>query len=112
VTEPVADSARGAAQRLAGELSEPRLVTDVEAALVAGEGRTVPDRYLDPISLGALIVSVAQLAWTVYTDLKKQTPEPAREVVERRVRVQLPAGEVPAAQRDRIIEVVVEETVR
>ena len=110
MNDPVADNARGAAQRLSDELS-PRLVADVEAALAAGEGRTVPDRYLDPISLGALVVSVAQLAWTVYTDLRKQTPEPSPEVIARTVRVKLAADDTPHSQRDRIIEVVVEETV-
>ena len=44
---------------------------------------------LDPIALAALIVSVAQFAWTVYADLRKRTAKPAPQVVARRVRVEL-----------------------
>ena len=55
--------------------------------------------------------AVASLAWTIYRDLRGKSEPPQREVVERRVRVEvreLDAGTAPE-QRDRIIEVVVDE---
>jgi hypothetical protein len=112
MTDPVADTARAAAERLAGELGGG-LKTDVEAALHARDREARPDRYLDPISLGGLIVSVATLAWTVYKDLKAKTPTPSPDVVARTVRVELRDVEGSSvAQRDRVIDVVVAETVR
>ncbi len=112
VSDPVSESARAAARRLAAEL-EPRIVADVEAALHRRELAQRPEQYLDPISLGGLIVSVATLAWTVYTDLEQRTPKPAAEVLARTVLVQLRSTDAtPPAQRDRIIEVVVSETLQ
>jgi hypothetical protein len=112
MTDPIADSARAAADRLAAELG-PELVTDVEAELHTRQATRRPDRYLDPISLGGLIVSVATLAWNVYTDLKSKTPSPAPDVVARTVRVELgPSEAATPQQRDRIIEIVVSETVQ
>jgi hypothetical protein len=84
----------------------------VEAALRARGLSRSPERYLDPISLGALIVSIASMAWTVYIDLRKKTSEPSPDVVARTVRVRLQiTGQFDPAQQDRIIEVVVNETV-
>jgi hypothetical protein len=107
----VAQGARAAAGRLSGEFG-PRLPVDVEAALHAPEAQGAPDQYfVDPISLGALLVSVAGLAWKIYQDIKaKSAKEPAHDVVERRVRVEIDAGTLTPEQRDRIIEVVVSET--
>src|SRR4051794_22287828 len=87
VDGPVARGARGAAQRLAPGAGGG-LTADVEAAL---HNRTSahPEQYLDPISLGALIVAVADLAWTIYTDLKAKTPQPSPQVIERRIRIEL-----------------------
>jgi hypothetical protein len=112
MTEPAQAGARAAARRLAAELG-PQLPADVERALQLRGASQQPDRYLDPVSLGSLIVSIATLAWTAYTDLKARTATPASEVVARTVRVQLePPGELPPDQRDRIIAVTVEETIR
>lgn len=71
--DPVSDSARAAADRLTltAEVGQ-QVVTDVEAALHDAERRR-PEQYLDPISLGGLIVSIATLAWTAYNDLKNRT---------------------------------------
>jgi hypothetical protein len=111
-SDPVADVARAAASRLA-PLTAPSLPADVEVALHARSGNKPPDRYIDPVSLGALVVSIASLAWTVYTDLKARTPYPSTEVVARTVRVQLhDIGDIDAATRDRIIEVIVSEAAR
>ena len=110
--DPVEAGARAAAARLTDDTT-PRLPADVERALARRDTLQPPDQYLDPVSLGALIVSVASLAWTIYNDLKKKTPTPSPDVVTRTVRVQLddPHG-LDRQQRDRIIEVTVEETIK
>ncbi|NDU77730.1 hypothetical protein GWI34_34735 [Actinomadura sp. DSM 109109] len=115
MNEIVQQAARGAAERLAPEYGE-RLRADVEAALHSGDGVTRHERY-DPVAIGGLIVSVATLAWTIYQDHRKKHDErPPVQVVIRTVRIELGDGGVPrqvdAEQRDRIIQAVVEETVR
>ncbi|MGH3822347.1 MAG: hypothetical protein ACRDRA_05855 [Pseudonocardiaceae bacterium] len=110
--DPIGHTARAAAHRLADEHG-PGLATDIEVALHTRGSTRHPEQYLDPISLGSLIVSVATLAWTVYTDLKKKTPTPSPAVITRTIRVQLSNnGEIDPAQRDRIIDIVVDETVQ
>lgn len=100
--------ARTAALRLREELGE-RLLIDVEAALHIRGAVERPTQYLDPISLGSLIVSVASLGWTIFADLRKRTTRPSKEIIARRIRVELsPADETSHAQRDRIIDVVVD----
>lgn len=116
VTDPVGEGARRAAERLAGEL-DPRLVFEVEAELHARGMVRRSAQYIDPVSLASLVVSVASFAWTVYRDLRKRspdpTPPPAPDVVERQVRVDLHlTDDLLPEQRDRIIRVVVEETIR
>jgi hypothetical protein len=106
----VAQAARTAARQLAPELGD-QLLGDVEAVLHAGDDAPALERYLDPISLAGLIVSVASLAWTVSQDLKAKTNATARAVVERRVRVKVRETDATATpqQQSRIIEVVVTE---
>jgi hypothetical protein len=112
MSDPVEQTARAAARRLAAEHARG-LPIDVEAALHARGSVPRPDQYLDPVSLAGLIVSAASLAWTVYADLKTRTAKPAPEVVARAVRVRLEhAGEHEPAERDHIIEIVVDETVQ
>ncbi|HEU4421199.1 MAG TPA: hypothetical protein VFR67_01520 [Pilimelia sp.] len=111
MTDPVEHIARAAAARLAAQHG-PALPVDVEAALHARGPAREPDRYVDPISLGALIVSVASLAWTVYTDLRQKTTNPSPEVLTRTIRVQLrDVDRLDPTERDRVIDVVVTETV-
>lgn len=108
--EAAVNAARSAARKVAGELGG-QLPGDVEAALRERADEQARDQYVDPISLAGLVVSVASLAWTIYRDLKGTGDPPRREVVERRVRVEvreLDASTAPE-QRDRIIEVVVDE---
>ncbi len=116
MNEAVAKTARNAAERLTAELSQLRLPAEVEAELRSETGGHVPRQYLDPISLAGLVVSVASLAWAIYFDLKHKTERPRPEVVARTIRVRLQDKDVPnaasSAERDRIIEVVVEETVK
>jgi hypothetical protein len=97
--------ARAAARRLSAEHG-PELIVGVERAL-RPDGR--PDRYVDPVSLGSLIVSAASLAWTIQRDLRARKAKPTRDVVAQRVRIELPASAVPPAARDQVIEVVVEQ---
>jgi len=113
VDDTVVRTARAAAQRLAVDLGD-QLPGDVEAALHALDGAPMAERYVDPISLAGLVVSVATFAWTVYRDLQNETASPAREIVERRVRVQVRETDAsaPPRQQDRIIEVVVAEVMR
>lgn len=109
---PVSRAARATARRLAASHG-PGLDAQVEAALYDRRIDQRPDQYLDPVTLGSLIVSAAALSWTVYKDLHNKTPKPAREVIARRVRIELPASDpTPSAERDKIIEIVVEEIVK
>jgi hypothetical protein len=102
----IALSARAAARRLSVDHG-PQLVVDVEAAL---HPHRRPDQYIDPISLGSLIVSVATLAWTVYQDLRTKKGKPTRQEIIRHIQLEPPSTDTATpAQRDRIIDVVVDE---
>lgn len=103
----VSRSARGAARQLAPELG-PELEAQVEAALYARS----TNQYLDPISLGSLIVSVATLAWTVYNDLRNKTPKPPREAIAEQVRADLPTNDRNPAELDKIIDIIVDQIVK
>lgn len=113
MTDPVDDVARAAAERLATEAT-PNLLMDVDAALLTLAAEEQRETYvIDPISLGSLIVAVATLAHAVYADLRKQTPRPSPEVVARTIRVRVRDSDATdGAQRDRVIDIVVDETVR
>ena len=113
MNDPVQIGAQAAAARLADEHGA-HLLAEVDRALYTRGRSQQPDQYVvDPVSIGALIVSIATLAWTVYTDLKTKAPNPSADVIARTVRVRLdPPAKVDADQRDRIIEVTVAETVR
>jgi hypothetical protein len=89
----------------------PGLAAEVEAALAARQSpAAAPPQYADPVSLGILIVAIATLAGTVYTDLRKRTPAPAPDVIARTVRVTL-RDSTQAAPPDHVIDVVVTETI-
>ncbi len=103
MADAVSGIARAAAARLSTDLGG-EVVVGVEEALHAQAGG--PERYFDPISLGSLIVSVASLAWTVLRDLRREHAKPLSDVVARGLRVRLEPGEIAAAQRDLIIDVV------
>jgi hypothetical protein len=112
MVSPVDRIARGAAVRLAQEAGQPSLVPEVERQLEVGDGTGSGDRF-EPItlSIAALVVSVASLAWTIYTDLKKQASRPEPEVIIRRIRVEIELPEqVSTADRDRVITAVVAQT--
>jgi len=80
----------------------------VEAAL---HGRS-PDRYLDPVAVGGLIVSIATLAWTVYKDLENKSSEPSPDVIARTIRVRLREQGDIGPELERVIDVVVGETLK
>ena len=65
------------------------LPAQVEAALYTRNSTQHPDRYLDPVSVASLIVSIATLAWTIYNDRKKQDPDPTAETIARAIRLEL-----------------------
>ncbi len=112
MTDLIAIAARAAADRLAAEHSSG-LAADVEAAL-QGSGTTQrPDQYLDPVSLGSLIVAIATLAWTIYSDQRRKTPEPPPEIIARHVRAELRRqGNTYGQETDRITEIVITEIIQ
>ena len=110
MNDPVGSAARAAAQQLQAEAGLG-LMAEVEAVLATRESPSAPPQYVDPVALASLIVAIASLAWTVYTDLRKRTAQPAAEVVARTVRVtRRDQGRTDAP--DHIVEVVVTETIR
>lgn len=107
--DPIAAAARATATRLATEHG-PGLAADVEAALASPDTQQRPGQYLDPISLGILIVAIATLAWTIYTDKRKTTPDPPPSAIARQVRIELrQQGATSPHDTDRITEIVVTE---
>ncbi|MEV6112390.1 hypothetical protein AB0L59_07640 [Streptomyces sp. NPDC052109] len=114
MSSPVEAGARAAARRLDTPHTST-LAADVEVALNTQEAGRRPDQYFDPISLGAFIVSIATLAWTIYNDLRKDGVAPQREVITRRIRVQFNRDDsqlaaLSSAEHDRYIDITVEET--
>ena len=106
----VAAIARSASARLAKEHGEG-LVPLVEREL-AGEGAAPPGTFgLDPVSVAALIVSVAALVWTIYRDLKKDGKEPQRDALSRKTRIALrEERRISPEKHEEVIELVIEET--
>jgi hypothetical protein len=112
MTDPAAEAARAAAAILAGELGG-NLPVEVEVALAGRGGERRALRYLDPVSLAGLIVAVATLAWTIYNDQRKRTPEPPASGVAREVRIALRERDVELpAGTERITEVVATQIIR
>lgn len=106
--------ARSAATRLSEQLG-PDLPMHVETELHR-DPNEAPHQYVDPISIsiGALIVSIAGLAWTIYQDLSKPgRPQPTPPVVSRTVRIQLSdRSDLSHEERAHVIDVTVEEVLR
>ena len=109
MTDPAADAARAAAAILAPDLG-PTLPTEVEAALA---DRQHPGRYIDPVSLASLIVAIATLAWTIYSDQRDHTPDPPPADIARQVRITLREQDtlLPTGT-ERITEIVATEIIR
>jgi hypothetical protein len=109
MNDSVAVAARAAARRLEAE-TRAGLTAEVEVALAARESGAAPRQYVDPVSMGSLIVAIASLAWTIYKDLRKRTAHPSPDVVARTVRVRL--QDDGQAAPDHVVEVVVTEAIR
>jgi tetratricopeptide (TPR) repeat protein len=111
MTDPVEHIAQAAATALA-DLG-PGVAFDVDLALDKRASAQLGERYLDPVSVGGLIVSVATLAWTIYNDRQAQTNRLTAETVLQLVRVQISdGGPLDPAIRERIVETVVGEAAR
>jgi hypothetical protein len=119
VTDPVADAARAAAAVLAPDLG-PGLPAEVEAALYArGRSEQAPGQY-DPAAIAglavagaSLIVSIAQLAWSIVSDQHTRTAKPSHETIARQVRIALRQQDKPLPpDTDRITEIVITEIIR
>jgi hypothetical protein len=106
-------TARVTAEHLAVEFDRPGIVDDVEAELYARSRGQRPDDYLDPIALGSLVVSVANLAWVVYMDRKKAKKATIPAELADAVKAEMPESEnINPEKRDHIITIVVTETIR
>jgi len=110
MTDPAADAARSAAAILAPDLG-PTLPAEVEAALDTSQR---PDRYIDPVSLATLIVSVATLAWTIYNDQRnRHHSDPPADSIARQVRITLRDQDTALPPgTERITEIVATEITR
>jgi hypothetical protein len=114
MSDPISEASRAAAEVLAAEFG-PSLPANVEEALYARDvGHNRPMQYpVDSVAIGGLIVSIATLAWTVYTDQRKHTDEPSPESVARQVHVtQHERGDPATPEAERITEVVVTEVIQ
>jgi hypothetical protein len=111
--DPVAASvAVAAARQLAAQFGLPRLPLDVEAAIRSRGAMEQPEQFIDPVVLGSLIVSIASLAWQVYSDKKKEGSKPTRDTLTRIVRVRRrESGDLTGAE-EKIIEVVAAEIIK
>jgi hypothetical protein len=107
----VAEAAQAAAKQLVPQYGA-RVEAEVEAALYGPGEAQPPSQYIDPVSLGILIVAVATLAYQIYSDRKKEGKNPTKDAlatgvrVERRREVDLTATEL------KIIEIVSAEIVQ
>lgn len=101
-----------AARQLAAEFRLPLLPLDVEAVIRSGGTAEQPGKFVDPVALGSLIVSIASLAWQVYCNKKKEGSKPTRDTLTRIVRVQRrESGDLTRAE-EKIIEVVAVEVLK
>jgi hypothetical protein len=105
--DPVAEVARAAARRLVPEFGQD-VETKTEAALYARDSSRGKEQY-DPVSLGILIVTIATLAWMVYSDHRKTEPNASPATVERVLRNEIRREVEVTPDSIRITDVVVQE---
>lgn len=106
MTDPAAIIACAVATRLSEEYG-PNLAVDVEAELHSLRH----SQYVDPVAIASLIVSVAGLGWTIYTDLKRTASKVQADVLARSLRVTLrDKGGPLTPDQERVVDVVVRET--
>jgi hypothetical protein len=116
VTDPVAEAARSAAAILTPEFG-PGLPAEVEAALHTrqADGQR-PGRY-DPaalaslgVSAASLIVTIAQLAWSIVSDQRSHMAQPSPEAIARQIHIHMRQHDIPAPPgTDHITDVVITE---
>jgi hypothetical protein len=118
----LASIARRVADRLAQDINRG-LRNEVDRELARDPLDQRPERFFEPVSFAALIVSLASFGWTVYRDLKKdrELARAGRQAMEARLAGQLPqeesfaAGRVPpgmtAEQQTLVISAVAAEIV-
>lgn len=112
MTDPPADGARAAGRQLSRQYG-PNLSDSVETALQKRDFPEPPGQYPDPVSLGSLIVSIATLAWMVYSDLRAKHSEPESDTVIRTVQMQLSdKHSLDTSQHEEIITITVQETLK
>ena len=115
-TEPISAGARTAARATAEQLATEYgagLAADVEAALQTRGTAQPPGHYFDPVSLGSLIVAIATLAWSIYSDQRKKTPEPPHDVLARHVRAEFrKRSGIGDQETDHIVEIVITEIIQ
>ena len=100
-----------AAARLAAIDGDPRLETDVSRQL-DDAAATVPQDYeLVSLAIASVVISAATLAWTIYRDLRNDRKDINPDDIARRVRVQIADQhpDLPTHDRNRIIDIVIEE---
>jgi hypothetical protein len=111
--EPVVASvAVAAAERLATELGQPRLLSYVQAAISSTGTGEQARQFVDPLALGSLIVSIAGLAWQIYSDRKKEGSAPTRETLTRIVCIQRRGSSNLSRAEETIIEAVSAEVIK
>jgi hypothetical protein len=118
MTDPIADAARAAAVILAPGLN-PNLPAEVEAALAARHADELRPGQYDPLAIASLgigaaslIVTVAQLAWSIISD-PKHTTLPSPDVIARQVRITMRQQDISLPPgTERITDVVITEITR
>ena len=86
MSDGVDDLARRSARRLAAQLD-----IEVEGPVEQAIAGSRPGQYVDPgtIALGALIVSIANLVWTMFNDLRNDHKQSSNDTIARQVRVKV-----------------------
>jgi hypothetical protein len=104
--------ARAAAARIAATDNNARLETDVSRQLDNPDGTTPQDYEPVSLAIASVVISAATLAWTIYRDLRNDRRAINPDAIARRVRVQIADQhpDISARDRDRIIDIIVEET--
>jgi hypothetical protein len=108
VNNAVAAVARATAAEMAPSHG-PRLTAAVEAAIQADDGHPehkTPGQYIDPIALGALIVSIAQFGYQVYTDRKDRGQPPTREAIAQAIRIERRKHSELTGEETEVIDII------
>jgi hypothetical protein len=109
LTMNVKFTARAAAQRLAPEIDR-RIPHQVDALIEAqSDGGQAVQFGADAVEIAGLVVSSAQLAWAILTDLRQRRVDVTPQALADRVRQETPDVGASDQVRDQVIAIVVEE---